>query len=86
VTFNVNPDQPGGGPATGLVTEPGTMGTHNVIDAVPGEAGYSPPWSVNVYDNADFATVDDLASAEAATLLAGGVALVNCPLVEAAQP
>lgn len=81
VTFNINPDQPGGGPPSGFVTEPGSTATHNVVDSVPGTAGYSPLWSVNVYDRADFDAVTDLASAETSTVLATGVALVNCPVV-----
>lgn len=81
VTFNVNPDEEGGGPGSGFVTEEDSEQTHNVIATIPGDAGYSPLWSVNVYDNADFASVSDLASATAATSLATGVANVNCPVV-----
>lgn len=83
VTFNVNPDEGGGGPPSGFVTEPGTDQTHNVIATVPGDAGYSPLWAVNIYDNADFDAVADLASAQAATILAEYVAMVNCPVVDA---
>jgi hypothetical protein len=36
---------------------------------------------VNVYDNADFESVMDLASAKDANVLAQGAANVNCPLV-----
>jgi hypothetical protein len=79
VTFNENP--PAGGPASGFVTEEGTSQTHNVLGTLPGQAGYSPLWSVNVYDNADFATVMDLPSAATAAILAMGVANVNCPVV-----
>ena len=82
VTFHINPDQPGGGPPSGFLTEDGTSATHNVVETVPADAGYSPLWSVNVYDNADFDDVSDLASAQAANILASGVALVNCPLIE----
>lgn len=82
VTFNSNPDQPGGGPPSGFVTEAGSDQTHNVVAAVPGEPGYSPLWAVQIYDNADFDAVSDLATAQEATLLAEGAALVNCPLVE----
>jgi hypothetical protein len=81
VTFNTNPDQPGGGPPSGFVTEPGTDQTHNVVATVPGEPGYSPLWAVHIYDNGDFDAVADLASAQAATLLVEGAANVNCPLV-----
>jgi hypothetical protein len=81
VTFNVNPDQPDGGPPSGFVTEADSDQTHNVVATVPGDADYSPLWLVNVYDNAEFDNVTDLASAEAATILGAGVATVNCPIV-----
>ena len=81
VTFNINPDQPNGGPPSGFMTEPGTLQTHNVVDTLPSDPGYSPLWDVDVYDNASFASVHDLASAQAAPLLGTGVALVNCPVV-----
>ncbi|MEO8185392.1 MAG: hypothetical protein ABI895_41820 [Deltaproteobacteria bacterium] len=82
VTFNLNPDQQGGGPASGFRTEPDSDQTHNVLSALPGSNGYSPLWSVSPYDNADFATVMDLTSAAAANRLAEGVANVNCPVFE----
>lgn len=81
VTFNINPDEEGGGPPSGFVTEPESAQTHNVPATLPEDAGYSPLWSVNVYDNADFDMVEDLATAQAATILGTGVALVNCPIV-----
>jgi len=81
VAFNTNPDEEGGGPASGFVTEAGSEQTHNVVATVPGDDGYSTLWSVNVYDNADFDGVADLSSATDAELLAGGVATVNCPIV-----
>lgn len=81
VTFTLNPDKPGGGPPSGFVTERGSQQTHNVVQTVPSDAGYSPLWIVNVYDNADFAKVKDLPSALGAKVLASGVALVNCPVV-----
>jgi hypothetical protein len=83
VAFDVNPDQPGGGPPSGFRTEPGTAQTHNVIGALPGAPGYSPLWSVQVYDNAAFSTVSDLPTAAAAHLLGTNVANVNCPLASA---
>jgi hypothetical protein len=82
VTFNLNPDQQGGGPPSGFRTEAGSDQTHNVLSALPGSSGYSPLWSVSPYDNADFATVMDLTSAAAANILAEGVANVNCPVFE----
>lgn len=81
VTFNINPDQTGGGPASGFVTEPGSMQTHNVVQTVPENAGYSPLWDVDVYDNADFDMVMDWPSASSANILGMGVATVNCPIV-----
>lgn len=81
VTFNSNPDQPDGGPASGFVTEAGTMQTHNVPSTLPSDAAYSPLWDVHVYDNMDFDSVMDLSTAEAATLLVEHAADVNCPIV-----
>jgi hypothetical protein len=81
VTFNINPDEEGGGPASGFVTEEGTEQTHNVIGALPSEPGYSPLWGVIAYSNADFESVGDLTSAEAADILVDGAGNVNCPVV-----
>lgn len=87
VTFNINPDQAGGGPPSGFKAEPGTdpAQTHNVIATVPSDAGYSPLWRVNIYDNMDFDMVSNLATATGANILAQGAANVNCPVV-AIQP
>jgi hypothetical protein len=81
VTFNVNPNQPNGGPASGFRTEPSSPQTHNVPATLPGDAGYSPLWLVVVYDNADWPAVHNLDSALKAKVLAAGVATVNCPIV-----
>ncbi len=81
VTFNINPDINGGGPPSGFVTETGTVQTHNVVETLPEDDGYSPFWSVSVYDNADFDSVSDWASASSANILANGAAFVNCPVV-----
>ena len=81
VTFNVNPGQPNGGPGSGFHTEPNSEQTHNVPFTLPGDAGYSPLWLVAVYDNADFPSVHDRATALKAKVLAPGVATVNCPIV-----
>ncbi|WP_411963711.1 hypothetical protein [Haloferax sp. YSMS24] len=81
VTFNVNPGEDGGGPASGFVTEDGSDQTHNVVATLPGDSGYSPLWLVNIYDNADFDSVSDLDSATDAEQLAAGAATVNCPIV-----
>lgn len=80
VAFNINPDQPGGGPASGFMVETGTMQTHNVVETVPGDALYSPLWDVMPYDNAAFSMVTNLATAQAAMNF-GLAATVNCPIV-----
>lgn len=82
VSFNVNPGEDGGGPASGFMTEDGTNQTHNVIATLPGDVGYSPLWSVNIYDNAEFEGVSDLESAMDATLVSDDGPTVNCPIVE----
>jgi hypothetical protein len=81
VTFNVNPDQPNGGPGSGFKAEPNSEQTHNVPATLPGDPGYSPLWLVSVYDNADFSSVHDLTTALKAKVLGAGVATVNCPIV-----
>jgi alcohol dehydrogenase (cytochrome c) len=81
VTFNVNPDQPNGGPGSGFRTEPNSPQTHNVPATLPGDTGYSPLWLVAVYDTADWPSVHDLDTARKAKLLAAGAATVNCPIV-----
>lgn len=84
VAFNVNPDpaDPASGPASGFMTEDGSDQTHNVLATLPEDAAYSPLWTVNVYDNAEFDAVMDLVSATSANILDMGVADVNCPVVE----
>ena len=81
VSFNINPDQPGGGPPSGFKTETATGRAHNVTATIPSDEGYSPMWLVNVYDNADFDKVHDLISVLSAHILGTGIANVNCPIV-----
>lgn len=81
VTFNKNPDQPGGGPTSGFRTEPGGRQTHNVASSRPGDVDYSPLWSVSIYDNAGFPAVFNEATLLAAPFKARDVATVNCPIV-----
>lgn len=81
VTFNINPGQPNGGPASGFRTEANSPQTHNVPATLPGDLGYSPLWFVSVYDNADFPAVLNLDTVLKAKVLATGVATVNCPIV-----
>lgn len=81
VSFNINPDQIGGGPPSGFKVDTITGRTHNVAATIPTDAAYSPYWLVNIYDNADFDSVHDLASAQSANIMAAGAAIVNCPVV-----
>ena len=83
VSFVINPDNnnPASGPASGFLTEPGSTQTHNVVGALPSDAGYSPLWIVNAYDNANFGSVTNLQTVLATTPVGLGIAIVNCPLV-----
>ena|SRR5215831_9892119 len=81
VSFNINPNQPNGGPSSGFKMEMGSPQTHNVVTALPSDAGYSPLWLVAVYDNNNFSSVRDINSALAAPILIPNAGLVNCPLV-----
>lgn len=76
VTFNVNGD-----PSSGFLVESGTMQTHNVVSAIPSDAGYSPLWAVSVYDNAIFNSVTKFSDVSPSNIIANNVALVNCPIV-----
>lgn len=78
VMFNDNT----AGPSSGFKTETGTVQTHNVLATTPASASYSPLWSVNVIDNADFSNVANVTTAQSANILAMNVALVNCPVVK----
>jgi hypothetical protein len=80
VCFNINPGEPGGGPPSGFKTD-STGRTHNIPGTLPEDELYSPFWSVNIYDNADFDMVHDLESAEMVNILVFGAANVNCPIV-----
>jgi hypothetical protein len=81
VSFNINPNQPNGGPASGFKTVPGTTQTHNVITALPSDSYYTPLWAVAVYDNNSFDSVTNESSAAAAPLLVPNAGNVNCPVV-----
>lgn len=82
VSFVINPDNnnPASGPASGFKAETGSMQTHNVVGAMPSDAGYSPLWLVNAYDNANFGSVSNLQTALAIPQTSLG-AYVNCPVV-----
>ncbi|MFL5788104.1 MAG: hypothetical protein ACJ748_08625 [Flavisolibacter sp.] len=82
VTFNINPDVSGGGPASGFKTEADGVQTHNVLSALPSMVGYSPLWIIDIYDNAYFNSVSNWSTASMAMLKAQGAALVNCPVVK----
>lgn len=77
VMFNDNAT----GPASGFVVEPNTSQTHNVLGTIPGDASYSPLWSVLVLDNANFSSVSNLSSASSFPNNVAG-ANVNCPTVK----
>jgi hypothetical protein len=81
VSFNNNPGEEGGGPASGFVTEDMSTQTHNVVATLPADASYSPLWSVNAYDNAEFDNVMDFSTATNATSVGLNLATVNCPVV-----
>jgi hypothetical protein len=83
VSFEINPGQPNGGPSSGFKTENdmATGQTHNVPETLPSETAYSPLWDVQIYDNGSFGSVDNLASAMSAPILARDAAMVNCPIV-----
>lgn len=83
VSFKINPDQPNGGPDSGFKTETGTDKTHNVVSALPADAGYSPLWTVVVYDNSNFNAVTNLTTATSpmTTILIPNAGNVNCPVV-----
>lgn len=82
VTFNINPDQPNGGPPSGFMTEMGSAQTHNVLATIPADAFYSPLWAVYMYDNADFPNVANLNDAISTNIMVSNAALVNCPVVK----
>jgi hypothetical protein len=83
VCFEINPDQPDGGPASGFKTEDGmaTGQTHNIPETLPADAAYSPLWDVQIYNNSNFGMVDNLATAMSAQILARDAVMVNCPIV-----
>ena len=81
VAFDINPGVSGGGWPSGFMTEAGSDRTHIVVDSLSTGA-YSPLRTVIAYDNAQFASVVDLASAEAASAITIDVVLWNAPLVE----
>jgi len=88
VTFNKNPNPMDitSGPPSGFVTDQLTGRTHNVVLTVPENAGYSPLWKVEIYDNQSFSMVHDSVSAIDAPLLVDGAAFVNCPVVSKSTP
>ena len=84
VQFNVDPSasNPASGPASGFKTETAAASqTHNVLATLPGDAGYSPLWTVLVISNANFNSVKNLSTATAISSTPAG-ATVNCPVVK----
>ena len=82
VSFNINPNLPDGGPASGFKTETGTLQTHNVASTLPSNQFYSPLWTVIAYDNGDFQNVSNLNTAAASNILVPNAGNVNCPIVK----
>jgi len=80
VAFNVNPDMPNGGPASGFKMKMGSAQTHNVLTTLPGDMEYSPLWLVTAYDGMQFDKVMDLSTAMNAMAVAKDIATVNCPV------
>jgi len=81
VCFNVNPNESGGGPASGFKVEDGTMQTHNVVMTLPADPTYSPLWDVSAYSNEGFPEVMDWMSAAMIMPSWNLGAFVNCPVV-----
>ena len=83
VCFSINPDEPGGGPASGFKTDDNTATgqTHNVPETLPTDAAYSPLWDVQIFNNTSFGGVSNLATAKMAPILAADAVVVNCPIV-----
>ncbi len=70
------------GPSSGFKTEVANpLQTHNVLATIPGDASYSPLWTVQVINNSNFNSVINLATATAVSSSPGG-ANVNCPIVK----
>jgi hypothetical protein len=67
-------------PADGFATEPGTEQTHNAVNLLPGQAGYSSYWDHDAGKLSGFATVTDFPTAKANVDMAIPV-IVNCPVV-----
>ena len=67
-------------PAEGFETEPDGK-THNAIDTLADQPGYSSLWNHSVGDNANFATVTDYPSALRNVMAANVGVDVNCPEV-----
>jgi hypothetical protein len=82
VAYAIDPGAPGGGAPSGFRTEPGGDRTHNVVDSLPGDPGYTPLRALHVYETAAFDRVIDLATATAAPAVADDEHLANLPIVE----
>lgn len=67
-------------PAEGFATEPSGK-THNAIDTLAGEPGYSSLWNHSVGNRANFAAVRDYPTALANVMAANVGVDVNCPEV-----
>ena len=81
VSFNINPGRPNGDLASGFRTEPNSDQTQTFRLPCPATGGYSPLWLRVVYDNADWPSVHDLATALKAKVIPAKVLTPNCPIV-----
>jgi len=69
------------GGASGYRTEADGVQTHNVFASLPESSDPSSLWHVIVYDNVDFDSVHDLASAQQAPVLDPDLWILNNPIV-----
>ncbi len=67
-------------PADGFATEPGTEQTHNAVNLLPGQPGYSSYWDHDAGKLSGFATVTDFPTAKTNVDMPIPV-IVNCPVV-----
>jgi hypothetical protein len=79
--YNVNPGLAGGGAQSGDKMAMGSVQTHNVLSALPGDMHYSPLWQVVPYDSMDFGMVKDLESAMHEMSVSKDTMVINAPVV-----
>ena len=70
------------GPASGFMTEADGVQTHNVVELVPGQQGYTSLWDHYTIKNADFDSITNAQTASAKGTHVVPAFLVNCPVVQ----